>query len=101
MVLREQLTQVRIGVPSTAPRVLVVDDEETVLLTIQGILELDGYEVTATGSSSYALELLKTSHFDVVLSDLNMGEVDGIALMHELHERAPESVSIILTGYAS
>jgi signal transduction histidine kinase len=101
MVLREQLTEAAIAAPATVPRVLVVDDEETVLLTIQGILELDGYEVTATCSSPRALELLKTDHFDVVLTDLNMDEIDGIALMHELHERAPETVSIILTGYAS
>jgi signal transduction histidine kinase len=101
MVLGEQLTGAGTAAPSIAPRVLVVDDEEPVLLTIQGILELDGYEVTATTSSPHALQLLKIQHFDVVLTDLNMDPVDGLALMHELHERAPESVSIILTGYAS
>jgi DNA-binding NtrC family response regulator len=101
MVPGEQLVEASIAAPFAAPRVLVVDDEEPVLVTIQGILEMDGYEVSATPSSLHALQLLKTEYFDVVLTDLNMGEVDGITLMHELHERAPESVSIILTGYAS
>jgi signal transduction histidine kinase len=95
--------QAAVAPPAALPaaRVLVVDDEEPVMLTIEGILELDGYAVTATSSGAHALELLKTEHFDVMLTDLCLEEVDGLALIHELHERSPESVAIMLTGYAS
>jgi signal transduction histidine kinase len=83
------------------PRVLVVDDEETVTVTLQGILELDGYSVTASISGEIALELMRTHPFDVVLTDLRMDGVDGLDLLRELHTISPDSVAIVLTGYGS
>ena len=82
-------------------RVLVVDDEETVTVTLQGILELDGYSVTASTSGEIALELMRTHPFDVVLTDLRMDGVDGLDLLRELHTISPDSVAIVLTGYGS
>ena len=86
---------------AAAPRVLVVDDDEAVLLTIQGILELDQYDVVACGSGLQALELLRTHSFDLVLTDLRLDDYDGLELLRELRRRAPDSVAIVLTGYAS
>src|SRR5438445_12987902 len=83
------------------PRVLVVDDEETVTVTLQGILELDGYSVTASTSGEIALELMRTHPFEVVLTDLRMDGVDGLDLLRELHTISPDSVAIVLTGDAS
>ena len=83
------------------PRVLVVDDEETVTVTLQGILELDGYSVTASTSGAIALELMRTHPFDVVLTDLRMEGVDGIDLVRKLHKISPDCVAIVLTGYGS
>ena len=87
-----------LGGPMVA-RVLVVDDEEPVTLTIQGILELDGYAVTATTSGEHALELIGTQQFDVVLTDLRLDGMDGIDLLRALRRQSPECVSIVLTGY--
>ncbi|MCA1644771.1 MAG: hybrid sensor histidine kinase/response regulator [Chloroflexi bacterium] len=84
-----------------APRVLVVDDEETVMVTIQGILELDGYAVTATTSGEDALELIRTHSFDVVLTDLRMDGMDGIDLLKVVRSQSPDTVTLMLTGYAS
>jgi signal transduction histidine kinase len=87
---------------SGIPRVLVVDDEEAVLLTIQSILELDGYEVVATTSGEHALELLHNEHFDLVLTDLRLENgIDGIELLRELRRTSADAVSIMLTGYGS
>src|SRR5260370_42605023 len=85
----------------SVPRVLVVDDDEPVILTIQGILELDGYKVTATGSGEEALQLLGAQHFDVLLTDLRLDGMDGTALLHEARRQSPDIVSIMLTGSAS
>jgi signal transduction histidine kinase len=83
-------------------RVLVVDDEETVMLTIQGILELDGYEVVATASGETALELIRSQYFDVVLVDLRLEDgMDGLDLVRELRRQSVDAVAIMLTGYAS
>jgi DNA-binding NtrC family response regulator len=83
-------------------RVLVVDDEETVMLTLQGVLELDGYDVTASSSGEHAIELVRTQHFDLVLTDLRLDNgVDGIDILRELRRQSIDSVSIMLTGYSS
>jgi signal transduction histidine kinase len=88
--------------PAGAPaRILVIDDEETVLLSIQGVLELDGYQVAATTSGVHALELAHREFFDLVLTDLRLADKDGLELLSELQRISPESVTITLTGYAS
>jgi signal transduction histidine kinase len=87
---------------TTAPRVLVVDDEEPVVVTVSGVLELDGYHITATTSPARALELIETQHFDVVLTDLRMDDVDGSDVLKKLREaRSEVTTAIVLTGYAS
>jgi signal transduction histidine kinase len=87
---------------TTAPRVLVVDDEEPVVVTVSGVLELDGYHITATTSAARALELIETQHFDVVLTDLRMDDVDGSDVLKKLREaRSEVTTAIVLTGYAS
>ena len=90
---------------SDIPRVLVVDDEETVMLTIKNILELDGYEVTGTTSASEARDLVRTQHFDLLLTDLCLDEaadgVDGLQLVKELRNRCADAAAVMLTGYAS
>jgi DNA-binding response OmpR family regulator len=90
-----------IAASTAAPRVLVVDDEEAVVVTVRGILELDGYELTSTTSGQEALELLREEHFDVILTDLQIDDVDGTQLLRELKEADSDTSAIILTGYGS
>jgi signal transduction histidine kinase len=102
MVLAELMTGSPAAADPSRARVLVVDDEEAVMLTIQGILELDGYEVIATGSGEAALELIRTQYFDVVLTDLRLEDgMDGLDLVRELRQQSLDAVAIMLTGYAS
>jgi signal transduction histidine kinase len=83
-------------------RVLVVDDEETVMVTIKGILELDGYAVTATAMGEHALELVRSEPFDVVLTDLRLDDgIDGLEILRELRQHSVDAVGVMLTGYAS
>jgi signal transduction histidine kinase len=81
--------------------VLVVDDEESVALTIQAILRLDGHDVTAVTTGADALRLLNERQFDVVLTDLRLGDVDGIDILREVQRTSPDTAAIMLTGYAS
>jgi len=83
------------------PRVLIVDDEETVLTSIQGVLELEGYEAVAVTAGRQALILAAAQRFDVVLTDLRLDDVDGLDILRELRRTSPDSVPIVLTGYAS
>jgi signal transduction histidine kinase len=82
-------------------KILVVDDEQSVATTIKAILQLDGNEVTAVTSGKEALDLLGRQEFDVVLTDLRLDDLDGIEILRETQKLWPDTVSIMLTGYAS
>ena len=99
--VRDEPSTATLVVPNTTPRILVVDDEESVVITIRGILELDGYEIVATTSGEDARDLIRGDYFDVVLTDLRMDDVDGTELLQELNECASQTAAIVLTGYAS
>jgi len=101
MVHGEPLTDTASVEVTAAPRILVVDDEEPVVVTIQGILELEGYDVIGTVSATEAIEKIQAEYFDVVLTDLRMGDVDGIDLLRELQKQASHTAAIVLTGYGS
>ena len=84
-----------------ARRVLVVDDEESVRITTAAILEQAGYEVATASDGRDALDMAARSHYDLVMTDLRMDDMDGMTLLHELQARHPNVVTIVLTGYAS
>ena len=82
-------------------KILVVDDEQSVATTIKAILQLDGNEVSAVTSGKEALDVLQAQEFDVVLTDLRLDDLDGIEILRETQKLWPDTVSIMLTGYAS
>jgi diguanylate cyclase (GGDEF)-like protein/PAS domain S-box-containing protein len=81
--------------------VLIVDDDPFALQSIAKVLEGESYEVTTAASGSEALDLLKQESFDLVLTDLRMPDVDGLEVLRQAKEIAPQAVVLILTGYAS
>jgi signal transduction histidine kinase len=85
----------------TEATVLVIDDEESVATTIEAILTMDGHQVTAVTTGAEAVKLLNEKRFDVVLTDLRLGDMDGIEVLREVQRTSPETASIMLTGYAS
>ncbi|HEY7350920.1 MAG TPA: response regulator [Ktedonobacterales bacterium] len=82
-------------------RILVVDDEPGVLTTIQAILKMEGYDVRGAASGHDALNILREQAFDLILTDLRLGSDDGLEMLAELRKLAPDTVAIVLTGYAS
>jgi signal transduction histidine kinase len=86
---------------ATTSKILVVDDEQNVATTIKAILQLDGNEVTAVTTGKEALAQLRENEFDVVLTDLRLDDLDGIEILRETQKLWPDTVSIMLTGYAS
>jgi signal transduction histidine kinase len=80
---------------------LVVDDEESVAVTMAAILEMDGYQVAVSTSGADAIRQLHTSEFDLVLTDLRLDDADGLSIVAEVCRIQPDTVTIILTGYAS
>jgi two-component system response regulator HydG len=85
---------------STPPRVLLVEDDPGTRTMLCGLLEQRGFAVSAAGGGKEALELLEGTEFDVVLSDLRMPDLDGLALLEEARRRHPDLVVILMTGSA-
>ena len=88
--------------PGAAARlaVLIIDDEVFVAELLADILQLDGHETVIASNGMEGLALLEKQHFDVILSDLRMPEMDGPALFSRLQVEKPQFLSRIgfLTG---
>lgn len=81
-------------------RVLCVDDEEVIRVTMAAILEKHGFEVSTAASVAEALQKITSEKFDVLLSDLNIGNPgDGLTVVSAMRRTQPEAVTMILTGY--
>lgn len=82
------------------PRVLFVDDEPDVLRSLSRIArKLDAEILTANGGHE-ALEIIEQSPVDVLVTDMRMPQMDGNELLAQVAKKAPETVRIVLTGYA-
>ena len=86
---------------SPVARLLVVDDEESVALTVSEVLRQEGYEVETASNGNEAIALLDQTEYDLVLTDLHMEGGDGLSVLTEVRRRAPLTISIVLTGFAS
>jgi DNA-binding NtrC family response regulator len=81
-------------------RILFVDDEPNIRLTLPPILEQHGFEVKAAGSIAEAVKQIEASRFDVLISDLNVEESgDGLRVVSTMREKQPHCITLILTGY--
>jgi len=83
------------------PKILIVDDEPDICKALEFLLNREGYAVTAVNSGEDAIEKLKTEGFDVVITDLKMGKVDGMTVLEKSKETAPDMPVIIMTAFAS
>lgn len=81
--------------------ILLVDDEVINLQNVSHFLEQQGFQVTTATDGSKAIELLSTSPFDLVVTDLKMGDIDGVQVMKTAKELHPDIEVIIVTGYAT
>jgi DNA-binding NtrC family response regulator len=83
-------------------RILVVDDEPSVLTTYQMILEKQGYEVVPARSSQQAHRALEREKIDLLLCDLSLEEKDsGFEVLEYARRQQPGLPSLLLTGYVS
>jgi two-component system cell cycle sensor histidine kinase/response regulator CckA len=79
-------------------RILVVDDEEGMRSTLRRFLELDGYEVATAEDADRALAALAAGGVDVLVSDIIMPRLDGVALLKHVRETSPDTKVILITG---
>lgn len=81
--------------------ILVVDDELVICKSCEKIFHRAGHSVKYTTSGKEAIEILKLETFDVVFTDLKMVDIGGMEVLQVIHEKYPETVVVIITGYAT
>ena len=84
----------------TRNRILLVDDEATILLTLAAILRQEGYTVSTAATVAEALREIGSQTFDALIADLNIGEPgDGFTVVSAMRRTQPQCINLILTGY--
>ena len=82
-------------------KIMVVDDEPDICKALAFLLGREGYAVTTANSGEQALEKLRGEHFDVVLTDLKMGQIDGMGVLEKVRGTSPDTAVIMMTAFAS
>ena len=80
------------------PKVVVVDDERPILLTLGSLLDRHGYEAQMTGTAAAGLAAIRKSAPDLVLLDLGLPDGDGLDVLREIRRELPQTQVIILTA---
>jgi len=83
-----------------APKILVVDDEKDIREITEIFLILNGYEVNTAENGKDALDKFLSSHYDVLITDLQMPKMGGMELLENVSRLKSGAVTIVLSGYA-
>jgi len=80
-------------------RILIVDDEENARIGLSKLLSQEGYQVESVANGFEALEYLRQQKVNLIISDINMPEMNGLAFLRELHRHYPSTNVIMITAY--
>lgn len=80
-------------------RILVVDDEENARTALSKILAREGFEVATAGNGLEALDFLRVNTVEIVITDINMPEMNGMVFLRELSKSYPDTSVIMITAY--
>jgi DNA-binding response OmpR family regulator len=82
-------------------RILILDDQEPVVSMLSRVCTGEGHEVSAFTSSPDALIALATERFDLLMTDMNMPDPDGVTVIREARRLQPEIFTLVITGHAA
>jgi DNA-binding NtrC family response regulator len=81
--------------------ILVLDDEPIVCARLKPALEKEGYYIETFTDSRAAKQRLENREFDIIVTDLRMADIDGLALLKFISEKWPKAKVIIISGFAT
>ena len=81
--------------------ILIVDDEPIICERLKAFIEKEGHQVETFVDPGKALERLGAKDFDILISDIRMGEIDGIQVMERATEKSNRIKVVMITGYAT
>ena len=82
-------------------RILLVDDEPSILSVLCTVLKAEDYDVVAASDGQQAIEMVRNENFDLLISDIRMSPVNGMDLLRLVHDEKPTTSVIMLTAYGS
>ncbi|MEM7431065.1 MAG: response regulator [Pseudomonadota bacterium] len=80
--------------------ILFVDDEQPILKSLKRLMRQTGHTIHIAESGNQGLQVLEQQNIDVVVSDMRMPQMDGAVFLAEVAQRWPDTVRMLLTGYA-
>ncbi len=80
-------------------KILIVDDDQSILRLYQEELEEDGYEIVTAANGKEGLEKFDAEDFDLVSLDIHLPDIDGIKLLRQMKEKKPRLPIIMSTAY--
>ena len=80
-------------------RILVVDDEENTRIGLSKLLSQEGFQVESAANGNDALEMLGQHKINLVISDINMPDMNGLVFLRELSRKFPSTNVIMITAY--
>jgi DNA-binding NtrC family response regulator len=83
------------------PKILVVDDDETIRTTMKAILQDEGYQVDLAGTGKEAIQKTTEKNYNVALLDIRLPDMEGVELLKLLKDGIPRTRKIMVTGYPS
>ncbi len=86
---------------NNSPRILLAEDEEAMRTYLSRALEKAGYQVETVDRGTDAVPMLEKDHYDLLLSDIVMPEMDGIELAQRCAEISPRTKVMFITGFAA
>lgn len=93
------LKRARAQEASPRRHVLIVDDEDYILVLLEEVLRILGYQPLAAANAKQALQILAMQPVDLVITDMEMPGMSGISLLHQVKESHPSIPVVLITGY--
>ena len=85
--------------PKMIQNILVVDDEENTRIGLRELLSAEGYQVASACDGGEALDCLQTGQYQLVITDINMPNMDGMVFLDQLSHRHPNLDVIMMTAF--
>ncbi len=82
-------------------KILVIDDERAIRSTLKEVLEYEKHEVDVAEDGPKGIELFSSNSYDIVLCDIKMPKMDGIEVLAKIHESAPDTPVIMISGHGN
>jgi two-component system response regulator HydG len=84
-----------------AKKILIVDDDKSILRTFARILQKNGYEIDVVETGKEALEKADTKKYDLALLDIRLPDMDGTELLAKMKKQLQNTIKIMITGFPS